>query len=125
MLATARVERTLGAGVLIPASAVSLRGAGHWVFVQSQPGVFEQREVTLGYEGPREVIVSRGLEVGEQVVAENMLLLARQYRMAQEAASPAPATSEANLAVAPVNRASIATPSIAITTSASAAAGAR
>lgn len=86
MLATARIERTLGAGVTIPAKAVSLRGTQHVVMVQVQPGVFESREVVLGYQGPREVVVSRGLEVGEQVVSENTLLLARQFRMAHEEA---------------------------------------
>jgi membrane fusion protein, heavy metal efflux system len=86
MLATARIERTLSAGVVIPASAVTLRGARHWLFVQVQPGVFEPREVTLGYEGPRDVVVSRGLEVGEQVVSDNVLLLARAFRLAQDEA---------------------------------------
>ena len=87
MLATARVHRTLGAGVVVPAQAVSLRGTKHSVMVQVQPGVFEPRDVVLGYQGPREVVVTQGLEAGEQVVIENVLLLARQYRIAQEAAT--------------------------------------
>ena len=91
MLATARIERQLGAGVLVPASAVLLNGIRHSVFVQTQPGVFEPRDVELGYQGPREVVVSRGLEVGEQVVSNNVLLLARQFRLAQEEAKPAEA----------------------------------
>jgi cobalt-zinc-cadmium efflux system membrane fusion protein len=86
MLATARVERTMGPGVVIPAQAVMLRGGRHYVMVQSQPQVFEQREVALGYQTPREALVSRGLEAGEQVVSENALLLARQYKIAQDAA---------------------------------------
>jgi cobalt-zinc-cadmium efflux system membrane fusion protein len=89
MLGTARVERQLGAGVLIPAGAVLLDGARHVVFVQTQPGVFEPREVGMSYQGPREVVVSRGLEVGEQVVSENVLLLARQFRATQDDAKPA------------------------------------
>ena len=91
MLATARIERQLGAGVLVPASAVLLNGIRHSVFVQTQPGVFEPRDVELGYQGPREVVVSRGLEVGEQVVSNNVLLLARQFSLAQEEAKPAEA----------------------------------
>ena len=91
MLATARIERQLGAGVLVPASAVLLDGTRHSVFVQTQPGIFESRDVELGYQGPREVVVSRGLEVGEQVVSNNVLLLARQFRLAQEEAKPAEA----------------------------------
>ena len=102
MLATARVQRSMGNGVVIPASAVSLRGSRHVVFLQIQPGVFESREVTLSYTGPREIVVSRGLEVGDQVVSDNTLLLAHQFGAAQEddsaptpAAQPAPAASAA------------------------------
>ena len=94
MLATARIERMLGGGVVIPAQAVSLLGATHTVLVQVQPGVFESREVVLGYQGPREAVVSRGLEVGEQVVSENMLLLARTFRTTQDAARPAGKSEE-------------------------------
>ena len=95
MLATARFERTLGAGVVVPASAVLLSGTQHVVYVQPQAGVFEPRTVELGYQGPKEVVVSRGLEVGEQVVSENALLLARQFRIAQnDVAAPAAKASE-------------------------------
>lgn len=104
MLATVRIERQLGAGVLVPASAVLLSGVKHSVFVQTLPGLFEPREVELGYQGPREVVVSRGLEVGEQVVSNNVLLLARQFRLAQDEAKPAetsakptPASSKATI----------------------------
>lgn len=83
MLATARIERILGSGVVVPSQAVSLLGARHRVMVQVQPGVFESREVTLSYQGPKETVVSSGLEAGEQIVSENMLLLARAFRVAQ------------------------------------------
>lgn len=86
MLATARFERTLGSGVVVPASAITLSGAKHWLFVQTQAGVFEPREVSLGYEGSKEVVVSRGLEVGDLVVSDNALLLARAFRAAQSQA---------------------------------------
>lgn len=91
MLATARIERQLGAGVVIPSQAVSLLGAKHTVMVQTQLGVFESREVSLSYQGPKETVVSRGLEVGEQVVTDNMLLLVREFRIAQSDAKPAQA----------------------------------
>ena len=91
MLATARIERILGAGVVIPSQAVSLLGTKHTVMVQTQPGVFESREVGLSYQGPKETVVSRGLEAGEQVVTENMLLLVREFRVAQSDAKPAQA----------------------------------
>ena len=111
MLATARIERTLSAGVVVPAAAITLRGVKHWLYVQSQPGVFEPREVTLGYQGPKVVVVSRGLEVGEQVVSENVLLLARAFRLAQEdAKTDAPAQKmEGKQAVDIVHSSSVAT----------------
>lgn len=95
MLATARVQRTLGEGVLIPAHAVALQGETHSVMVQVKPGVFEPREIVLGYQGPREVLVTGGLRAGEQVVSDNMLLLQRQYRLAQESATRSEAPSTA------------------------------
>ncbi len=89
MLATVHVQESREGGVVIPAAAVTLNGTQHTVYVQREPGVFEPRKVVLGYEGPREVVVSRGLEAGEKVVAENVLLLARQFQAAEEDA-PAP-----------------------------------
>ena len=89
MLAVARIERQLGSGVLIPSQAVSLLGAKHSVMVQTQPGVFESRLVSLSYQGPKDTVVSSGLEAGDQVVSENMLLLVREFRVAQSDAKPA------------------------------------
>jgi cobalt-zinc-cadmium efflux system membrane fusion protein len=84
MLGTARIERKVDSGVLVPASAVQLRGTEHWAYVQTEPGVFEPRRVKLGYEGMQSVLVVDGLKAGELVVKENGLLLARQFRDAQE-----------------------------------------
>ena len=97
MLATARFERSVGSGVMVPAQAVSLVGTQHSVFVQTAPGVFEPREVRIGWQGPRQVLVSRGLEAGELVVSGNMLLLARMYRLAQEEARPAASAATATM----------------------------
>ena len=104
MLATARIERMMGAGVVVPSQAVSLLGARHRVMVQVQPGVFESREVTLSYQGPKETVVSSGLEAGEQIVSENMLLLARAFRVAQNDAKTNDDPDKKS-AVAPVNSA--------------------
>ena len=84
MLATAHFERSLGSGVMVPASAVVLRGERHWVFLQRQPGVFEMREVRIGHQGSVDVVVSQGLEVGDEVVADNVLLLVRQFSIAKD-----------------------------------------
>ena len=84
MLATARLERHLGGGLVIPAGAVVLRGTQHTVYVRSAPGVFEPREVRLSYQDSKQAVVSRGLEAGDHVVSENVLLLSRQFALAQE-----------------------------------------
>jgi membrane fusion protein, heavy metal efflux system len=86
MLATAKFERTFTNGVVVPSTAILLRGTRQSVFVQTGPGEFERRAVELEYEGPKEVVVSQGLQTGEQVVVENALLLARLLRLAEEEA---------------------------------------
>jgi cobalt-zinc-cadmium efflux system membrane fusion protein len=84
MLATARIQRILGRGVVVPSQAVILSGVKHLVFVQVQPGIFESREVTISYQGPKVTVVSHGLEAGDQIVSENTLLLFREFGNAQE-----------------------------------------
>ncbi len=84
MLGTARIQRKLAAGVLVPASAVQLRGTEHWAYVQTEAGVYEPRRVKLGYEGIKEVLIVEGVQAGEQIVKDNGLLLAREFRIAQE-----------------------------------------
>ncbi|MDI9331757.1 MAG: efflux RND transporter periplasmic adaptor subunit [Alphaproteobacteria bacterium] len=95
MLATAHFDRTFIDTVLVPASAVFLRGAQHLVFVQSAPGVFEPRSIVVLHESPKEVLVSEGLHVGERVVVQNGLLLARELRNAQDEAQQKPMTPSA------------------------------
>ena len=99
MLGTAVVDRTHQRGVVLPASAVTLRGTQHWVVVQVQPGVFERRRVETADEGAKEVIVTSGVRPGERVVSDNALLLLRQFRMAEQqgeiAAQAAPAAASA------------------------------
>ena len=89
MLAKVRYQRQVGNSIEVPASAVFLRGNQHYVFVQSQAGVFEPRDVKVAYEGAQRVLLSEGLQEGEQVVSQNGLLLARELRIAQEAAHAA------------------------------------
>jgi cobalt-zinc-cadmium efflux system membrane fusion protein len=86
MLATAHFEMKFKDGVVVPATAVLLTGARHTVFVQPRAGEFEPRVVELAFEGPREVVIVNGLQIGEQVVTDNVLLLARQFQLVQEEA---------------------------------------
>jgi cobalt-zinc-cadmium efflux system membrane fusion protein len=89
MLGTAKIQRSMGAGVVVPASAVFLRGTTHWVFLQTAPGTFEPHEVTVGHEGAKETVLTQGLNAGDVVVSENGLLLAREFRIAEEASKAA------------------------------------
>lgn len=86
MLAKVRYARKVGQSVEVPASAVFLRDREHYVFVQPSPGVFEPRDVKVLVEGAQKVLLSQGLQPGEQVVVQNGLLLARELRIAREAA---------------------------------------
>ena len=88
MLANARFERTLEKGVLVPSRAVQLRGSQYWTYVQREPGVFEGRKISIGYEGVDKVLVTNGLNDGELVVIDNGLLLTREFRNAQDFAKP-------------------------------------
>ena len=85
MLATARVSEKRGNGCVIPAAALTLNGTTHTVYVQREASVFEPRAVVLGHEGPREVEVLQGLQAGDKVVVQNVLLLARQIQLAKDA----------------------------------------
>ncbi len=84
MLANARLERHLGGGLVLPSSAIVLRNGQHVVFVQTGPGSFEPHEVRLSWQDSKQAVVARGLEVGDKVVAENTLLLARQFALSQD-----------------------------------------
>jgi len=94
MLATARYQRNVGNSIEVPAAAVFLRGTQHYVFVQSQPGVFEPRDVKVAHEGASKVLLSEGLKEGEQVVSQNGLLLSRELRIAQDNAQAGSAPAE-------------------------------
>ena len=94
MLATVLYQRNVGNSIEVPASAVFLRGTQHYVFVQSQPGVFEPRDVKVAHEGANKVLLSEGLKEGEQVVSQNGLLLSRELRIAQDNAQTGNAPAE-------------------------------
>lgn len=100
MLGTARIQRNLGQGVVVPATAVFLRGTQHRVFVETAPGAYEAREVILGFEGAKESVVNSGLTVGDKVVSDNGLLLAREFRMATDSPKKIPVVEAAKPAAA-------------------------
>ena len=86
MLATAVFQRAFAKGIVIPSSALLLHGSHHSVFVQVKPGVFERRPVIPEYEGSKEVVIKKGLDLGDLVVVDNALLLAKLLTVAQDEA---------------------------------------
>lgn len=100
MLGTVFIERGNQRGVVVPASAVTLRGARHVVVVQVKPGVFERRLVEIADEGAREVVVTSGIRPGERVVSDNALLLLNQFNLVRPDAGAAPPAAPASAASA-------------------------
>jgi Cu(I)/Ag(I) efflux system membrane fusion protein len=61
--------------LVIPRSAVLDSGTRQIVYVETEPGVFEMRKVTLGVRGENEVEVLKGIKKGERVVTSGNFLL--------------------------------------------------
>lgn len=59
----------------VPNGAIVSQGLYSFVYVQTQPGVFEKRKVELGLQGRDETYVKSGLQEGERVVVSGTLLL--------------------------------------------------
>ena len=89
MLATARVERTPGAGVVVPARPCCCATPGSRCSCRCARACSSRATSPSAGRDPSEVLVSRGLEAGEQVVSDNTLLLARQYALLGAAAAAA------------------------------------
>jgi cobalt-zinc-cadmium efflux system membrane fusion protein len=66
---------TQGSLPRIPNSALITQGLYSFVFVETQPGAFEKRQVALGLQGRSVSYVKQGLKAGEKVVSVGALLL--------------------------------------------------
>jgi cobalt-zinc-cadmium efflux system membrane fusion protein len=76
MFASIRVARSSRSALVVPASAVVREGGADWVLVQTAPGHFAHRAVTLGpYTDADRVEVTAGLAPGDTVVTEGAELL--------------------------------------------------
>ena len=75
MFVRAYVLQDSGVGVRIPNSALINQGIYAFVFVQTHPGEFQRRKVTLLTRGGDFSYVSDGLQDGERVVTAGALLL--------------------------------------------------
>ena len=59
----------------IPNAALVSEGLYSFVFIETSPGVFEKRRVTLGLQGRDESFIKSGIAEGERVVTGGTLLL--------------------------------------------------
>jgi cobalt-zinc-cadmium efflux system membrane fusion protein len=61
--------------VRIPNSALATEGLYSFVFVEKEPGVLEQRPITLAIRGRDESFLAEGLKPGERIVTSGAMLL--------------------------------------------------
>jgi cobalt-zinc-cadmium efflux system membrane fusion protein len=77
MFARVTFEETARPEIIVPQTAVVLRGDHNVVFVElpNAPWTFEEREVTLGPPVGDELVVTQHLDPGDRVVVANAVLL--------------------------------------------------
>ncbi|GAB6067032.1 hypothetical protein JCM13664_03500 [Methylothermus subterraneus] len=79
---TAKVQDRMEA-ILVPSQAVVWEQGQAWVFVKTAHSRFERRALQAWREAEENLWVTRGLEPGEQVVAQGAQLLLAEERKAQ------------------------------------------
>ncbi len=75
MYANVEIMASSGARLVIPREAVLFSGERQIVYVEKKPGVYEQRQVTLGLRGEDYVEVLKGVRKGERVVTSGNFLI--------------------------------------------------
>ncbi len=75
MFARVTFEATALPEIVVPQTAIVLRGDSNVVFVETAPWTFEPREVTLGPPLGDALVVTHGLDAGDRVVVQNAVLL--------------------------------------------------
>ncbi len=68
LFADVDIEATTGPLLSVPQSAVMDTGTHRYVFLQTEPGIFTPREITVGYQGSGWWEVTSGLKEGQKVV---------------------------------------------------------
>ena len=86
-------------GLSVPADAIVDTGLEKQVFVQTEPGHFEKRDVEIGWRIDDRVQIVKGLKEGEMVVSAGTFLVDSESRL-QAAASPATTPPAADTALA-------------------------
>jgi len=76
-----QLDVPLGQRLVIPTSGVLDSGTRKLVFVETQPGVYEPREVTLGVRADDHVEVRSGVAPGERIVTRAAFLIDSESRL--------------------------------------------
>jgi len=79
VLQSAAIERAL----LVPASAIVATGNRRTVFVEREPGTYQEHSVETGQEIAGAVVVTSGVREGDRVAVQGGLLLSRQIAEAR------------------------------------------
>jgi cobalt-zinc-cadmium efflux system membrane fusion protein len=75
MFITAEIEARQAKSMRIPAKAVYFQGGKHYVFTEDGPGRFTRREVRVGEEHDGTASIVYGVQEGQKVVADDVLML--------------------------------------------------
>jgi len=71
-----------GEALVVPRNAVLMAGSDSVIYVETEPGRFEIRNVVLGARSGDQIVVLKGLEEGEQVAVSGNFLIDSQMQLA-------------------------------------------
>ncbi len=71
-----------GEALVVPRNAVLMAGSDSVIYVETDPGRFEIRNVVLGARSGDQIVVLKGLEEGEQVAVSGNFLIDSQMQLA-------------------------------------------
>ena len=75
MFVTAELETKQGLRMQVPAKAVFFQGGQHYVFTDEGGGRYVRRDVRVGEEREAGVAILEGLQEGQRIVADDVLML--------------------------------------------------
>jgi len=89
MYLTATIQIPMADALVVPAGAVMDTGKRQVVWVESQPGVYQQREVVPGARSDRGVQILSGLKAGEKVAVTGGYLIDSESQLSNGKGAPA------------------------------------
>ncbi len=81
MFATVEIRIDLGKRLAVPDDAILDTGTRKVVFVETGQGIFEPREVAIGYRGDGLTEIVRGLKAGDRVVSAGNFLIDSEAKL--------------------------------------------